>query len=163
MNILFDWINRKEGFFYFSIYTLVILRDSENIFLAVDAVSKLIERVSSLRTTIELFHFTFRRCTFMNCSNCSRLETPRVYFLSSYPFALTFHVHFEIYIVLRLPLHCGAGLLFMQPFPRIICALEKYGGSLRSLIFTVLRVYVRFKIFTKRSLCLHIRLLVNLK
>lgn len=76
MNILFDWINRKEGFFYFSIYTLIILRDSENIFLAVDAVSKLIERVNSLRTTIELFHFTFRRCTFMNCSNCSRLETP---------------------------------------------------------------------------------------
>lgn len=33
---------------------------------------KLTERISSLGTTIELFHFTFRRCTFMNCSSQTR-------------------------------------------------------------------------------------------
>ena len=119
---------------------------SREYFFLLDAVWKLIERVvSSLRTTIELFHFTFRRCTFMNRSNCQTLLP--VYFLSSYPFALTFHRPFWNLHRAAVTFTLRYRFTFYATFsPRIIYALSRNmetSRSLRSLIFTVLRAFTR--------------------
>lgn len=142
----------KEGFFYFSIYTV------SRIFF--DAVSKLIERVSSLRTSYRVVSLYLSS---MHIHELLELPDSKLSVFTFYLHILsrlrsTSILKFTSRLVLRLPLHCGTGLLFMQLFPRIICALEKYGDE-PLVAFTYF--HVRFRIFTKRSLCL--RLFVNLK
>lgn len=144
----------KEGFFYFSIYTV------SRIFF--DAVSKLIERVSSLRTSYRVVSLYLRRCTFMNCSNCQTRNSPCL---------LSIFISFRAYVPRPFwNLHRGSCCGYLYTAVPVYFLCNSFRGlsvlsrnmetsrSLRSLIFTV---YVRFRILTKRSLCL--RLFVNLK
>lgn len=118
---------------------------------------KLTERISSLGTTIELFHFIFRRCTFMNCSSQTRNSPCLLSIFISFRAYDAPRPFWNLHRVLRLPLHVPVYFL-CNPF-RGLSMLSRNmeaNRSLRSLIFTVFRVYVLFRIFTKLRLCLRI-------